>query len=84
MQSARNLVGALVELTAGVEHCHHNLERGLVEFGVLVHGNTEAVVLNRYGVVLIYSHVDVGAVACHGLIDGVIHRLVNEVVESFL
>ena len=84
VQAAADLVGSLVELTAGVEHCHHHFEGTLVELLVLVDGDATAVVLNGAAAVLSQGHGDVLAVSGHGLIDGVVHGLVDEVVETFL
>ena len=62
---------------------HDNLEGTLVEFLMFVDRNTTTVILNRNGVVFVDGHLDVLAIACHCLVDGVVDGLVNQVVESF-
>ena len=51
---------------------------------VLVYGDAAAVVLYGDGLVLVDCHLYMGAVASHCFVDGVIHGLVNEVVETLL
>ena len=84
VQTSRDLVAALVELTAGVEHRQHHFERRFALLLVVVGRNTAAVVPDGDGVVLVDRHVDVGAVARQRLVDRVVHDLVNQVVETLL
>ena len=84
MQASTDLIGAFVKLTSGMEHCHNNLKCTLMEFLVLVNGNTTSVVFHRDGIILIDCHFNVGAESCHRLIDGVVHRFVYQVMEAFL
>jgi hypothetical protein len=51
VQTAGDLVGTVVELTAGVQHGHDDLGRRPPFFGVDVHRNAAAVVLDRDGLV---------------------------------
>src|SRR5579862_7834044 len=60
----------------------HDLEGRLLELGLLVHGNTAAVVDDRYAVIGMDSDVDGVAVAGHGLVDAVIDDLAHEVMET--
>ena len=82
VETAGHLVGAFVELTAGVEHGHDHFEGRTVFFRVHVHGNTSAVVLHYDGVVLTDSYFDVGTIASQGFVDGVVHGFVDQVVKS--
>ena len=84
METTAHLVGTFVELTAGMEHGHHHLKGRLVQFLVLVDGDASAVVLHGDGVVFIDGYLDVGAVACHRLIDGVVYGFIYQVVKTFL
>ena len=84
VQTAGNLVGTLVELTAGVEHGHDNFQGRLVHLLVLVDGNATAVVLNGDTVIFVDGYFNVGAVAGHGLVDGVVDGLIDQVVETLL
>ena len=55
-----------------------------MEFLVHVHRNTTSVVLYRDRLVLVDGNLDVRAIACHRLVDGVVHGLVHKVMETFL
>lgn len=65
-----------------MEHSHYHLERRTVLFGVHVDGDTASVILYDDGVVGADSHLDVGAIACKCLVDGVVHGFVNQVVQA--
>ena len=82
MESAADFVGAFVELSARMEHCHYHFKGRLVELCVHIYGDSASVVLHGDAFVLVDGHLDVGAIACHRLVDGVVHGLVHEVVES--
>ena len=83
VEAAGNLVGAFVELTAGVEHCQHHFQGALVFLLVHVDGDAAAVVDDGYGVILVDGYLDMGAEAGKGLVDRVVDHLVNQVVETF-
>ena len=51
---------------------------------MLVNGDATAVVLDGDAAVLVDGHLDVCAVAGHGLVDAVVHRLVHQVVQALL
>ena len=82
VQAAGHLVRAFVELASGMEHGEHDLQGRLVQLGVHVDGDAAAVVDHAYGVVLEYGDVDVAGVAGQGLVDGVVHHLVDQVVQA--
>ena len=84
VETAGYLVGALVELSSGVEDGHDDLEGALVLFLVHVHGDASSVVLHGDAPVLVDGDFDVGAVAGEGLVDGVVHGLIDEVVQTLL
>ena len=84
MQTAGNLVTVLVELTAGVQHGHHDLQRRLMLLRVHVNRYTTTVILNGDGVVFLYMYGYLVAESCESLIDGVIHHLIHEVMQTFL
>ena len=84
MQTAADLVRAFVKLAAGVQHGHNNLKSRLVQLLVLVYRNTTTVVLYGYRLVLVDGNLDVRAIACHSLVDRVVHCLVYEVVKTLL
>ena len=81
VQTARNLVGVLVELPARVKRGHDDLERGLVRF-VRVDRNPAAIVDDRDAAVLVDADRDVLAVAGQGFVDAVVDDFVDEVVKT--
>ena len=81
VQPARNLVGRLVELPAGVQGGQNHLDGGLSLSLHHVDGDSTAVVVHGHGIVLVDGDLDVVAVPGHCLVNGVIHDFVDEVVE---
>ena len=69
MQTARDLVGALVELTPCVQDRQYDLQSTLAFLLMDVYGDTSPVVLDFDGVVLVDGDLDIIAVACQGLVD---------------
>ena len=82
VKTARDLVSALAELSAGVEDRHYYLERGLVHLGMLVYRHASAVVRYVYGIVFSYYNVYVLAVAGQSLVHGVVDYLIDKVVQT--
>ncbi|KAF5038800.1 hypothetical protein DSECCO2_550550 [anaerobic digester metagenome] len=82
VQAARHLVGVVVELAARVQHGHDHFQGRLLLLGVHVHGNAAAVVDDAHGVVHVHRDLDMVAVPGHGLVDGVVDDLVDEVVQA--
>ncbi len=83
MQTARHLVGGLVELAARVQDRHHDLQGGFVSvLGVFVHGNAAAVVLDGHAVVDMHRNFDGVAGARQGLVNAVIDHLVDQMMEA--
>jgi len=82
VEAARHLVGVAVELAAGVEHGHHDFERGPLLLRVHVGGNAAAVVLDRNAAVPMHGDEDPVARARQRLIDRVVDDFVDEVVQA--
>ena len=82
MQAARDLVGAVIELTACMEHGHNDLGRRAPLFGVDIHRNTPPVVGHGDGFVGVDGDRNAVAVPRQGLIDGVVYDLKHHVVET--
>ena len=61
---------------------HNQFQGGYLFDGVLIHRNTPAIVLNSNRVIFMDGHADFCTVAGKGLINGVIHHLINKVVQS--
>jgi len=84
VQTAGYGVGLAVELAPRVQGGHHDLDRRAVLHRVLVHGNAAAVVPHPHPAVGEQLHVDGVAVAGQRLVDGVVHDLVDEMMQSAL
>ena len=82
VQAARDLVGLIVELAAGMERGHDDLGSRSLLAGVLVYRNAAAVVADGDAAVLVEDHLDQAAVARHRLVHRVVDDLVDEVVET--
>ena len=82
VQATGDLVGRALELAAGVQDRQRDLDAGLLELRVEVDREAAAVVGDRDATVGQQDHVDGVAVAGHGLVDGVVHDLPDQVVEA--
>ncbi|GJE72869.1 hypothetical protein CHKEEEPN_4430 [Methylorubrum podarium] len=82
VQATRDLVGVLVELTAGMELGHDDLGGRDPLLLVDVGGNAAAVVGDRAGAVGVQRHRHEVGVAGKRLVDGVVHHLVDHVVQA--
>ena len=83
MQTARDLVALAAEFPAGVQHGQHDFCRGLVlVLGMVVHRDATPVVGDAAGPVREQRHVDPVRVAGHRFVDGVVHDLVDQVVQT--
>ena len=84
VQAAGHLVGALVELAAGVQLGEHDLRRRHALGGVDLDRDAAPVVLDRDAGVDVDGHVDAGAVAGQRLVDRVVDDLEHEVMQTAL
>src|SRR5690606_16400584 len=82
VQTAGNLVGVVVKLTARVQHGHDDLGGGAVFLGMQIDRDAAAVVGDGDGFVGVDDDRDVGAVAGQGLVDRVVDDLEHHVVEA--
>ncbi len=82
VQTSGDLVGVLVELTSGVQvgqtEFHGGFGLSLGDSG----GDTPTVVDDGDGTVAVDGDLDPGGESRHDLIDGVVHDLVDEVVQT--
>ncbi len=82
VEAAGNLVGILVELTAGVQLGHDDLGRRDALLRVDV-GRNAAPVIGDFGAAVgVQNHLDPRGVAGQRLVDGVVDHLVDHVVET--
>jgi len=82
VQTAGRLIRALGELPAELQDSHHAFERGYLQFGMILDGNTPAVVLNGYRTVVVDRHADGRGIFGHGFVDRVVDHLVNKMVQT--
>jgi len=84
VQAAGHRVGLAVELAAGVQRGHDDLDRRPVLHGVVVHRDAAAVVVDPDSAIGQQRHVDGVAVPGQRLVHGVVHDLVDEVMQPAL
>ena len=82
VQAAGDLVAAAAELAAGVQHGEHDLEGAFAGLLLDVHGDAAAVVADADDVALLDDDLDGGAEARQSLVDGVVHDLVDQMVQA--
>ena len=83
VKAAGRLVVAGFELAAGVEHGEDHLERALLRLRMHVHGNAAAVVFDGdRGAVLVQGDADVARVPVHRLVDRVVERFPDEMMQA--
>ena len=82
VQAAGDLVGTLLELAAGVQNGHHDVDGG--DAGRLVHldGDAAAIVADLDATVLEQAHIDLFGESRHRLVDGVIDDLPHQMVQA--
>ena len=81
VESAGNLVGVVVEFAARVEHGEHHLNGGFLLGLVHIHRDAPAVILHGNGVVGADDHLHVVGETGQSLVDGVVHHLVDQMME---
>ncbi|MNH14577.1 hypothetical protein D3C73_1126880 [compost metagenome] len=82
MQTAGNLIGVVVKLTAGVQYGHDDLCRRHPFLFVDTGWDTTAIILHRDGVVGVDRHLNVATVASECFVDSVVHDLEYHVVQT--
>ena len=86
VQAARHLVAVLVELAAGVQFGQRDFGGTALGLVLVVHldagGDAAAVVGDADGVVGVYRHDDVVAVAGQRFVDGVVDHLKHQMVQA--
>ena len=82
VQAARNLVGILVEFAARMQLGHDDLGGGNAFLLVNLSRDAAAIVLDGYGAIGVECHGNNVRPAGKRLVDGVVHHLVDHVVEA--
>jgi hypothetical protein len=81
VQAAGDLVGRVLELAAGMQHCEHDLGGRLAAL-VPIDRNPAAVIDDRDRVVDVDRDVDLIAEPGQRFVDRVVHDLVDEMMQS--
>ena len=82
VEAAGDLITAAAELAAGVEDGIYHLQGGLAGLGLDVHRDAAAVVGDGDGVAVVNGDPDLGTVAGQSFVNGVVHDLIDQVVEA--
>ena len=82
VQAARDLVGVLLEFSAGMQLGHDDFGGRNAFVGVDVGGHAAAVVAHGAGAVGVQDHVDAVGEAAQRLVDGVVDDLVDHVMQA--
>lgn len=80
VQTARDLVGVAVKLTARVQLGHDDLGRRDALFWVDIHRNTTAIVADGNRAVGVDFHGHIVGVTRQSLVDAVVHDLIDHMV----
>ncbi len=82
VKAAGGFVTAVLEFSAGMKHGEDRFERALLRLRMLVDRRSAPVVFNRdRRTVGVERHADVGGVAVHRLVDGVVEDFPDEVMQ---
>ncbi len=82
VETAGNLIAAAAKLTAGMEDGINHFQSGLARLGLNVHRDTAAIIRHGNDITVMDGNGDLGAVACQRLINGVVHDLIDQMVQS--
>ena len=82
VKTAGNLITAAAEFTAGMEHCKYHFQGRFSGLRLNACGDASAVVLNGDDITLTNLHLNVITVTRHGLVDGIVHDLIHQVVKT--
>ncbi len=82
MQTTGNLIGVVVELTAGVQYGHDDLGCGDAFFLVHINRDAATVIANGDRLIRVNGHADIVAVASQCFVDGVVEHLEHHVVQT--
>src|SRR3989441_538842 len=82
VQAARDLVGRVLELAAGVQHGQHDFRRRLARLLVGVDGDPAAVVADGDRIVGVQDDLDRVAEARERLVNGIVDDLVHQMMQA--
>ncbi|MPM53593.1 hypothetical protein SDC9_100361 [bioreactor metagenome] len=81
VQAPRDLIPLPAELSAGVQNSKYHLNGRYSHLRLDAHRDAPPVVGHPYDVTFQNGHLDMGAVSGQGLVDGVVHDLIDQVVQ---
>ena len=82
VQTTRNLVATSSKLAASVQHREHGFQGAFARAGMHIRRDAAAVITDKRGAVFSENNRDLVAMPSQGLIHGIVHHLVNEMVEA--
>ena len=82
VQAAGYFISPAAELAAGVQDRQADFHRGAVHLRMHAHREAAAVVHNGHGTVRVQRDVDLVAVPGQRLVHGVVHNLINQMVQA--
>ena len=82
VKTSGNLVAVLVELTSGMKHRENDLESRPVLLRVHIGRDSSSIVLDTYGIILGYRHLDMVAEAGHRLVNTIVNHLIYKMMQS--
>ena len=82
VETAGNFIRIAVKFSTGVQNGVDHFQSRLVSAFFHADGNTAAVIFDGTTAVAVDGYFDLGAVAGHGLVDGVIHHFTNQVMQT--
>ena len=84
MQTARHLVGTLVELTSGMQDRQHDLQSRFAFFLMNIYRNTTTIVSNRNGIILIDHHINIRTKSGQCFIYRVVNDFIYKMMQTLL
>ena len=84
MQSARHLVGIVVEFAAGMKFRHDDFSGGALQFVILFdpRGNAPPIILYRYGIIRMNNDGNFIAITRQRFVNRIVHYLEYHVMQS--
>ncbi len=82
MKAARDLIGIVVKLAAGMKHGKHYFKCRNLALRVLVDRNASAIVHYRHRVIRVYCYQNLGTKAGQRLVYRVVDHLIDQVMQT--
>src|SRR5690606_3088058 len=83
VETTRHLIRIFIEFSASMQYGHDQLQRRLIFLFIDTCWNPPAIVCYGDGIIFMDNDLDIVAETSHGFVNGVIHHLVYQVVQSF-